>query len=153
MTKKAILDVDTGSDDAVAIILAALSKDIDLIGITTVNGNRNVDITTINSLRVVSFLGLNIPVYKGCHLPMVSTLLKGRRDNVPYSGPEEKDQDVHGDYLPIPDTQMVQQKEHAVFLLGRNPFKYQRKDNTYCRRAVNISSNGSTDCAGHHKKH
>jgi inosine-uridine nucleoside N-ribohydrolase len=112
-----ILDVDTGSDDAVAIILAALSKDIDLIGISTVNGNRNIDITTSNTLRVVSLLGLNIPVYRGCHLPMVSTLLKGRRDNVPFQGMEDESEDVHGDYLPIPESELVEQKEHAVFYL------------------------------------
>ena len=117
MSKKVILDVDTGSDDAVAIMLAEISEDIDLIGITTVNGNRNVDITTNNTLRVLDLLDLSIPVYKGCHLPMVSTLLKGRRDNVPYTGPEDKDQDVHGDHLPIPDAKSSAQPEHAVSYL------------------------------------
>ena len=53
MTYKVILDVDTGSDDAIAIMAAALSDEIELLGITTVNGNRNVDTTTDNTLRVV----------------------------------------------------------------------------------------------------
>ena len=35
--KKVILDVDTGSDDAIAIILAVLHPDLDVLGITTVN--------------------------------------------------------------------------------------------------------------------
>lgn len=90
MARKVILDVDTGSDDAVAIITAALCKDFEILGICSVNGNRNVDITTENTLRVVDFLGLDIPVYKGCSLPMVSTLLPGRRTNIPYKGPEKK---------------------------------------------------------------
>lgn len=37
--KKIILDVDTGSDDAIAIMTAVLSDELDVLGITTVNGN------------------------------------------------------------------------------------------------------------------
>jgi inosine-uridine nucleoside N-ribohydrolase len=117
MAEKVILDVDTGSDDTIAIMAAVLSRDIELLGITTVNGNRNVDITTENTLRVVDLLETNIPVYKGCHLPMVSTLLKGRRDNVPFRGPENKEEDVHGDYLPATAAQSKPQPEHAVLWL------------------------------------
>lgn len=117
MTYKVILDVDTGSDDAIAIMAAALSKDIELLGITTVNGNRNVDITTDNTLRVVSLLGKPVPVYKGCSMPLVSTLLKGRRSNIPYKGPESKEEDVHGDHIPAPKTSLKEQPQHAVFWL------------------------------------
>ena len=117
MTYKVILDVDTGSDDAIAIMAAALSKDIELLGITTVNGNRNVDTTTDNTLRVVSLLGKKIPVYKGCALPLVSTLLKGRRDNIPFKGPEKKEEDVHGDHIPAPETGLKEQPQHAVLWL------------------------------------
>ena len=38
MTKKIILDCDPGHDDAVAIMLASSSKEIDLLGITCVGG-------------------------------------------------------------------------------------------------------------------
>lgn len=117
MAYKVVLDVDTGSDDAIAIMAAALSSEIELLGITTVNGNRNVDITTDNTLRVVSLLGIDTPVYKGCHLPMVSTLLKGRRENIPFKGPENKAEDVHGDHLPAPETTLREQQEHAVLWL------------------------------------
>ena len=117
MTYKVILDVDTGSDDAIAIMAAALSNEIELLGITTVNGNRNIDTTTDNTLRVVGLLGKNIPVYKGCALPLVSTLLKGRRSNIPYKGPESKEEDVHGDHIPAPETSVKEQPHHAVFWL------------------------------------
>ena len=40
--QKVILDVDTGTDDAVAIMLAALSKDLALLGVCSVNGNREL---------------------------------------------------------------------------------------------------------------
>lgn len=117
MAERVILDVDTGSDDAIAIMAAMLARDIELLGITTVNGNRNVDITTENTLRVMDLLDEDIPVYKGCHLPMVSTLLKGRRDNIPFRGPENKEEDVHGDYLPAPEAHSKPQSEHAVLWL------------------------------------
>jgi inosine-uridine nucleoside N-ribohydrolase len=118
MTYKVILDVDTGSDDAIAIMAAVLSDEIELLGITTVNGNRNVHITTENTLRVVSLLGKDIPVFKGCTLPLVSTLLKGRRNNIPYKGPESKEEDVHGDNIPAPKTSLKEQPQHAVFWLA-----------------------------------
>ncbi len=117
MIHKVILDVDTGSDDAIAIMAAALSQEIELLGITTVNGNRNVEITTDNTLRVVSLLGKTIPVFKGCALPMVSTLLNGRRSNIPYKGPESREEDVHGDHIPAPETSLTEQPQHAVFWL------------------------------------
>lgn len=65
MSKKVILDVDTGSDDAVAIMTALLSEQLDVIGICCVWGNLDVDDTTENTLRLVSALDKDIPVYKG----------------------------------------------------------------------------------------
>ena len=53
MKRKLILDVDTGTDDAVAIMLAALHPDLDLVGCTTVNGNVEVQYCTDNTLRVL----------------------------------------------------------------------------------------------------
>jgi inosine-uridine nucleoside N-ribohydrolase len=49
MPRKLILDVDTGTDDAVAIMLAALHPALELIGVTTVNGNVEVAHCTDNS--------------------------------------------------------------------------------------------------------
>ena len=66
MVKKVILDCDPGSDDAIAIMLALKSDDIDLQAITTVNGNRIVPKTTENALRVVQFMKSDVPVYRGC---------------------------------------------------------------------------------------
>ena len=52
MAKKVILDVDTGSDDAVAIMTALLSDDIDLLGVTVTHGNQPLPITLENTLRL-----------------------------------------------------------------------------------------------------
>ena len=63
MVRTVILDVDTGTDDAVAIMLAALHPDINLIACTTVWGNRPVANTTDNTLRVLDYIGHSeIPV-------------------------------------------------------------------------------------------
>ncbi|MEY8339193.1 nucleoside hydrolase [Lachnospiraceae bacterium 62-35] len=77
--KKVILDVDTGSDDAIAIMTAALSPDLEVLGITTVNGNRPVPNTTENTLRVIDLLKSDIPVYRGCEEPMVAGLIPERQ--------------------------------------------------------------------------
>ena len=77
--KKIILDVDTGSDDAIAIMTAVLSDELDVLGITTVNGNRPVMNTTENTLRVLDLLKSDIPVYRGCEEPMVAGMMPERQ--------------------------------------------------------------------------
>ena len=64
-----ILDVDTGIDDAIAIIHALASKDLNVLGISTVAGNQTVDKTTHNTLALVDFLGrAQVPVAMGIWL-------------------------------------------------------------------------------------
>ncbi|MDR5700438.1 nucleoside hydrolase [Agromyces aerolatus] len=78
---KLILDVDTGTDDAVAIMMAALNPSLDLIACTTVRGNLPVEETTGNTLAVLDHIGATgIPVYRGLdraftplHTPALST--------------------------------------------------------------------------------
>ncbi|NMA07217.1 MAG: nucleoside hydrolase [Ruminococcaceae bacterium] len=104
---KVILDVDTGSDDAVAIISAVLSKNIEVLGIATVNGNRCVEYTTENTLRVVEMLGVaeTVPVVRGCAYPLVATI-KGKKPGIPrghyYQHDDEyktRGKSIHGDFL------------------------------------------------------
>ena len=74
-TIPAILDVDTGIDDALAIALAVRSPVLDLLGITTVAGNVEVDIATENTLRALAWLGAeNVPVHRGMSGPLVRPL-------------------------------------------------------------------------------
>lgn len=71
MKKKVILDVDTGIDDAIGIILATTAPEIELLGITTVSGNIDLESATINTLKVLKLLGKdNIQVYKGAETPV-----------------------------------------------------------------------------------
>ncbi len=68
---RVILDVDTGVDDAMAIALAVAAPTVDLLGVTTVAGNVEIDHTTANTLRVLDFVGAtHIPVYRGMTRPL-----------------------------------------------------------------------------------
>jgi inosine-uridine nucleoside N-ribohydrolase len=80
--KNIILDVDTGTDDAIAIMLAALHPEINLVACTTVNGNVELEHTTDNTLRVLDHIGTSqIPVYPGMSRPIVRADLPApRRD-------------------------------------------------------------------------
>jgi inosine-uridine nucleoside N-ribohydrolase len=67
-----ILDCDPGHDDAIAILLALASPEVDLVGVTTVSGNQTLDKTTANALRVLEFAGRgDIPVYAGADRPFL----------------------------------------------------------------------------------
>jgi inosine-uridine nucleoside N-ribohydrolase len=67
-----ILDVDTGTDDALALAYAVASPRIDLIAVSTVAGNVDVGRTTANTLSVLDWLGArDIPVHRGASRPLV----------------------------------------------------------------------------------
>lgn len=65
MTTKIILDCDPGIDDAFSIAMAVASDELQVLGITTTYGNVGLDQTTNNALRVLDWLGADIPVYRG----------------------------------------------------------------------------------------
>ncbi|KQL46779.1 nucleoside hydrolase [Brevibacillus choshinensis] len=75
MKQKIILDVDTGIDDALGIILAVKSGEFDLIGITTVNGNVSLGKATENTCKILDLLqvGEQIPVVPGASQPLLRT--------------------------------------------------------------------------------
>lgn len=69
--KKIIIDCDPGIDDALAIILAIKSKEVDLQGITTVCGNVNAVQGAINALKILQWMNISdIPVYIGEEKPL-----------------------------------------------------------------------------------
>lgn len=68
--RKVIIDCDTGTDDAIAIIGALGSKAIDVQAITTVNGNVDLEYTSKNTLDLVDALSIDIPVAKGAKGPL-----------------------------------------------------------------------------------
>ncbi len=74
MPKKIILDCDPGVDDALAIVFAVGSPQLDLVGVTTVAGNVTLDKTTGNALRLRDFLGCTWPVTAGSPAPLARPL-------------------------------------------------------------------------------
>ena len=76
MKKKIILDCDPGHDDAVAIMLAAASNKIEILGITCVAGNTTLDNTKLNSLKVCSLIDrTDINIYSGADKPLIYDLV------------------------------------------------------------------------------
>lgn len=70
---KIILNVDTGIDDAFAMVLAMAAREtVDLLAVTTSFGNKGVDITTINTLRIASLINLDAPIAVGRGEPIVT---------------------------------------------------------------------------------
>ena len=74
--RKVIIDCDPGIDDALAIILALKSKEIEVVGITTVSGNVESVQGAKNALKALKLLGrLDIPVYLGESKPVKRELV------------------------------------------------------------------------------
>jgi purine nucleosidase/pyrimidine-specific ribonucleoside hydrolase len=70
--KKILLDCDPGMDDSAAIVMAAKSKDLELLGVATVNGNYPVNITATNARKTLEMIRrTGIPVAQGMARPMV----------------------------------------------------------------------------------
>jgi inosine-uridine nucleoside N-ribohydrolase len=67
-----LLDCDPGHDDAMAMLLALASPEIELLGITTVAGNQTLPKTTANALRILEFAGRDdVAVAAGADRPLV----------------------------------------------------------------------------------
>jgi inosine-uridine nucleoside N-ribohydrolase len=109
MTTPILLDCDPGHDDAIALLLALASPEVELLGVTTVAGNQTVEKTTANAIRVLELAGRGeVPVAAGADRPLVRE---------PYGAA-----DVHGESgldgpdLPPPQAEPVAQ--HAVDFLA-----------------------------------
>lgn len=107
---KLLLDCDPGHDDAVAILLAANSPQLELLGVTVTAGNQTLENTARNACNVLSWLGREeIPVYAGCDRPLV-------RDKMIAA-------DIHGstglDGPAFPPQRKFPEAEHAVPFLIR----------------------------------
>ncbi|XP_076579983.1 inosine-uridine preferring nucleoside hydrolase-like [Chaetodon auriga] len=71
--KKLILDVDTGVDDAQAIMIALADPNVEILAITCCSGNTPLENACKNTLRVLQKCSkLNIPVYRGCEQPLLA---------------------------------------------------------------------------------
>jgi purine nucleosidase len=74
-----ILDCDPGTDDAIALLLAFASPEIDLAAITVAGGNVGLDHTLRNALALTRLAGADVPVHRGADRPLL-----GRFVGAPY---------------------------------------------------------------------
>lgn len=105
MTRKIIIDTDPGQDDAVAILLALGSPELEVLGITCVAGNVPLALTTKNARIVCELAGRrDVKVFAGCDRPLLRQLVTAEY--------------VHGktglDGIPLPEPTMPLQDQHAV---------------------------------------
>lgn len=108
--KKIIIDTDAGVDDAMSILLALNSQELDIIGFTTVHGNTELHFCTQNVLRILELANRpGIPVSEGTVAPLIREGTFGKY--------------VHGDdglgntNLPAPSIE--KSSEHAVDMIIR----------------------------------
>lgn len=105
-----IIDCDPGVDDAIALLLAFASPELDILGITTVAGNVPLALTQTNARKICELAHRSdIPVYGGCPRPMLQPLHTA--------------EDVHGktglDGTHLPAPTLPLQPDHAVSFLIR----------------------------------
>ncbi len=105
MTHKIIIDTDPGQDDAVAILLALASPEIELLGVTAVAGNVPLALTQVNARKILELADRrDIPVYAGCEAPLRRPLVTAEH--------------VHGksglDGIELPAPRLPLQPGHAV---------------------------------------
>ncbi|MBR4454913.1 MAG: nucleoside hydrolase [Solobacterium sp.] len=70
--RKFVIDCDTGTNDAIAVCAAFGCEEIEVIGITSVNGNVAGEYAAKNNLDLVEYLGRTIPVCRGASIPLYS---------------------------------------------------------------------------------
>ncbi len=101
-----IIDCDPGQDDAIALLLAmSCTDELDILGITTVAGNVQLDLTTRNARLMCDIAGRDdIVVYAGCEKPLERQLVTAEK--------------VHGktgiDGIPIVEPRAMLGQAHAV---------------------------------------
>ncbi|MEM7614420.1 MAG: nucleoside hydrolase, partial [Pseudomonadota bacterium] len=106
--RKIIIDTDPGQDDAIAILLALASPELEVLGITAVAGNVPLALTETNARKICELAGrTDIPVYAGAIRPLVRDLVTAEY--------------VHGksglDGPDLPHPTMPLQSQHAVDFL------------------------------------
>ena len=104
MSRKIIIDTDPGQDDAVAILLALASPELEVLALTAVAGNVPLALTQKNARIIVELAGRQTPVHAGCDRPLTRPLVTAEH--------------VHGktglDGIPLPEPTHPLQDQHAV---------------------------------------
>jgi len=111
---KVILDCDPGHDDAFAILLAAASQEIELLGVTTVMGNSYLQNTSKNARAILDFFDIEKPVFAGCSKPLIRNTIIASHIHGPTG--------LDGAKLPPPRLNI--EKIHAIDYIAQCAEKY-----------------------------
>lgn len=105
-----LIDTDPGVDDAVTLLAARAAPGFDLIGVSVVNGNVELDRGVENALRVLAFAGrADVPVHRGASKPLLRDAMRGKFHGTKGLGP-----------LALPEAPAPARQEHAVDMLARH---------------------------------
>ncbi len=104
MARKIIIDTDPGQDDAVAILLALASPELEVLGLTAVAGNVPLALTEVNARKICELAGRpDLPVFAGCDAPLARKLVtaehvhgKSGLDGIELPAPTMPLRDRHG---------------------------------------------------------
>ncbi len=123
MTRKIIIDTDPGQDDALAILLALASPELDVLGITAVAGNVPLDLTKTNARKICELAGRpDVKVFAGADRPLMRALVTA--------------ENVHGktglDGPDLPEPAMPLQEQHAVDFIIENVLTQESGTVTLC---------------------
>jgi len=121
-----VLDCDPGHDDAIALLLALASPEVELLAVTTTYGNQTLEKTTANTLRVLELVGrTDVPVAVGAERPLARELAVAAHVH--------GDSGLDGPVLPPPETapvsasavgfldEVVRRAEQPVTLVATGP--------------------------------
>ena len=119
MTRKipVIIDCDPGLDDVIALIMAFANEKLDVKAVTVVAGNQTLKKVGDNALKVLSYIGANVPVALGSEFPLVKTLI---------TADEVHGKDGIGGVV-LPETTHKINDLHAIDLMARILEKSQEK--------------------------
>ncbi|MGO4450911.1 nucleoside hydrolase [Phyllobacterium sp. TAF24] len=123
MTRKIIIDTDPGQDDALAILLALASPELDVLGITAVAGNVPLNLTQTNARKICELAGRpDVKVFAGADRPLMRALVTA--------------ENVHGktglDGPDLPEPTMPLQQQHAVDFIIETLLKEESGSVTLC---------------------
>src|SRR3954453_3025584 len=110
MPTPVIIDCDPGHDDAMALLLALASPELELSAVTTVAGNQTLEKVTANAIRILDVVGSTLPVAAGADRPLIH--------------PANTASDVHGetglDGPDLPPPSRAPEPVHAVELIAQH---------------------------------
>jgi purine nucleosidase len=118
-----VIDTDPGQDDAVAVLLALASNELEILGITAVAGNVPLSLTEVNARKICELAGKpDVKVYSGAIRPMLRPLVTAEH--------------VHGktglDGPTLPEPKMPLQKQHAVDFIVETLMSHPANTITLC---------------------